>query len=127
MTPDELITKRLLVRRRIEEIKERHKVELAPLAQAEGLLDGALLSVLDEQGLTQIKGQDGTAFTKISMSVKTSDREALFEYVREHDAFDMLTAAVSKDAVREYIDANGGNPPPGVDIAMVRVVQIRSA
>lgn len=78
----------------------------------------------DAQGVTSFKTPSGTAFLTTTDFASVADWDAMLEYVREHDAFDMLEKRVSKTAVRSYIEAHK-QVPPGVNYGTKLEVNIR--
>ncbi len=53
-------------------------------------------------------------------SVKLDDPDAFFDYVFTNDARHLLNNAANKSAVKEYIEANNGEKPPGVEYTSFR-------
>lgn len=123
-TPRDLIAKYVELRDAKDALKERHKQELAPYEKGLEALGNALLADMQAGDVTSIKCDAGTAFQKQWMNVKTVDRDALFRHVIGTERWDLLTAAVSKDVVKEIIEESGA-PPPGVDVTTGIEVQVR--
>ena len=105
--------------------QEEFDAEMKPYEDAMVAIEGAVMLILNEQGLDNLKAPAGTAFKATTFHTKVSSREALMNFVAEHGAFDLLTAAVSKDAVKAFMEENNQNPPPGVDISTFTKVQFR--
>lgn len=124
-TDADLIRKYVELRDRKKQLEEKQKEELAPFNDAMDTLETALMERMNAAGQESIKTEHGTAYKAKAMKTKTADREALMGYVREHDAFHLLTAAVSKEAVQDYMDSSGGFPPPGVDVTFITTVNFR--
>jgi hypothetical protein len=127
MNTGDLIQKYVELRDHLGTMEDAHKKATKPYKEAMETIEGALLAAMNQAGLASLKGDFGTAFKKTSMSVKTVDKEVLMDYVRQSDNFGMLTAAVSKDAVKAYLEENNDTPPPGVDVTFHTEVQVRRA
>jgi len=125
VTPDELIALYIKLRDFKAGLIKEQKAALAPYDEAMTAIENALMEALNAAGVSSMKGEHGTAFKKQSMSVKTVDRDALFEYVLNTGKFNYLTAAVSKEAVVEHLEAHNNVPPPGVDVTLFTEVQVR--
>jgi len=54
---------------------------------------------------------------------KSASRDELFDYVRQHEAWDLLEARPSKSAVLSLVEATG-EPPPGVNFSAYRALII---
>lgn len=78
----------------------------------------------DEQGVTSFKSEWGTAFLTTVDFANVADWDAMLQFVRDNDAYDMLEKRVSKVAVRGYIEANK-TVPPGVNYGTKLEVNIR--
>ena len=124
-TDADFVRKYIELRDRKKQIEDRLKDELAPINDAMDKLEGFLLDRLNQSGAESIKTEYGTAYKSKVMSAKVADRESLMRYVREHQAFHLLTANVAKDAVREYMESSDGNPPPGVDVTFITNINFR--
>ena len=74
-----------------------------------------------------IKTEDGTAYRTPQTFFRVADRDAWFNWVFKTGHRDMLTAAVSKDAVKEFMaEENNGAPPPGVTVTQIYRINVRS-
>lgn len=62
------------------------------------------------QGVTSFKTPHGTAFLTTVDYAQVADWDAVLDFVRKNDAYDMLERRVSKRAVRSYIDENKAVP-----------------
>lgn len=126
-TPGELINRYLELRDMIAYMEDSHKATIKPYKEALETIENALLAQMHEQDVVQIKSDAGTAFQNKWMSVKTVDKMALMNFVKNFDQFDLLTAAVSKEALKEFLERSDNVPPPGVDVSFGIKVQIRKA
>ena len=92
----------------------------------------AAMSSLEAWGmaeLNQIAGDDdtkasiatprGTVYRKKVLSIKVDDREAWMDFIFDGRREGFLTAAVSKEAVQEYMD-QFKSVPPGIATTWIR-------
>ena len=126
-TDAEFIAKYIDLRNRSKQLEERQKEEMRPFKAAMETIENALHARMNASGVESIKSEHGTAYKVTNMAVKTADRNALMTYVWDNENLDMLTAAVNKEAVRAYMDASGGHPPPGVDVTFITSVNFRKS
>lgn len=122
---DDLIEKYLELRNGKAVMEKRFELELSPIKSAMETIENELMSRLLASGVESMRGEHGTVFKKTSMSVHTSDRQALFDFIKQTDNYQFLTAAVSKEALAEYLEGNDNVPPPGVDVSLISKVHIR--
>jgi len=102
------------------EVKER----VATLKSKMEKLEAYLKTQMDAQGLTSFKSDYGTAFLTTTDYANVGDWDAVLNFIRGNDAFDMLEKRVSKIAVRGYIEANKA-VPPGITYGTKLEVNIR--
>ena len=78
----------------------------------------------DETGVKSFKTDHGTAFLTTSDYASVANWDAVLAFVKENEAWDMLTRGVNKRSVREYIDANK-TVPDGVNFGTRIGVSVR--
>lgn len=76
-------------------------------------------------GITSIATDYGTIYQDIDFKSSCSDWGSLFEYIKEHDAFDLLEKRLGKLAIKKFIEDNEGRLPPGVNVFKEATVKIR--
>lgn len=108
---------------RMDEAELRHKEELAPMKAALAQLSGAITILMDKNALENVRTEYGTAYFSVTESIKVVDREIYANWVIDNRATDVLTTAVSKDAVRDRRDR--GEEVPGLEIIPVRKLHVR--
>lgn len=102
------------------EVKER----IADLKSKMEKLEAYLKTQMDAQGLTSFKSDYGTAFLTTTDYANVADWDAVLNFIRDNEAFDMLEKRVSKIAVRGYIESNKA-VPPGITYGTKLEVNIR--
>jgi len=120
-----LVKKYIEVRQAIDDKETEFEKELAPYKSCLKTLETAMNTLLLSLNTESVKTDAGTAYVSNIMSTKVSNRQALMEYVARTGNFNLLTAAVSKEQVKEFMEANDGHVPPGVDVASIRKVNFR--
>lgn len=126
MTDEEIVAAYIKIRDKKATLISRHKAELTPYHQHMQKLEEAMGARLRERGADSTKTDSGTAFFKtVSDRAKVIDRDAFIAYVRENEAWDLITNHVSSDAVTNIVELTK-SPPPGVDLGeQTIVVQFR--
>ena len=74
----------------------------------------------------QIKTDAGTAFKTTTTHVKLADRAAVEAFALQNERLDIFTNAVSKDFIKEWVEAHGA-PPPGTELTTIMEVNVRKA
>lgn len=127
MTPDALIKKYVELRDWLKDDDEKNAKRQEPYKKAMQAIEGALAIALRDTGAESIKTEFGTVYTTRILTAKVADREAFLTYVLEYGETDFLTSAVSKDAVKAYMEKNDGQFPPGIEVGYMQNVNIRRA
>lgn len=78
----------------------------------------------NEDGVTSFKTKSGTAFLTTTDYANVADWDAVLNFIKTNQAFDMLERRISKTAVRSYIDAHK-EVPAGVDYGTRLTVNVR--
>ncbi len=102
------------------EVKDRVSVIKAKMEK----LEAWIKEQADAQGVTSFKTKHGTAFLTTTDYANVADWDAVLDFIRTQEAFDMLEKRISKIAVRGYIEANKA-VPPGVNYGTKLEINIR--
>ena len=119
-----LVAKYIELRDKVTSISERQKEELKPYTQAMERVEKVFLDMLTELRSDSIKTGSGTAYKSTKRNVTVADRESFLEYIRSHDAWDMLTVQANKTAIEDFRTEHN-DIPPGLNWREAVVVNIR--
>jgi hypothetical protein len=97
------------------------------LKVAQEKLEMAMLDHLNKHGMNSVKTDAGTFYAQEEITPSGSDWNALYEWIKEHDAWDALERRIKKTFVKEYSEAHNGGLPPGVSVYRERIVRVRRA
>jgi hypothetical protein len=113
--PEKGISQYIKIRDYIKAQDDAHATRMKPYKQ--GLIDlaNALALYAKEQNLSVVKTLSGSAFPTEQLRVKCSDRDTFLEFVFSNNARQFLTAHVSKEAVRDFMNLHDGTVPPGLE------------
>ena len=123
-TVDGVIATYITLRSQKEAVEAEVKEQVADIKEKMGKLEAWIQAKADETGVTSFKTDHGTAFLTTSDFASVGDWDVVLQFIKENDAYDMLTKKVSKVAVRGYIDANGA-VPAGVNFGTKLGVSVR--
>lgn len=123
---DAVIAKYLEIRDEKERLQATIKGQVEALDAQLSTIERWIHQRMQEVGVDSFKAKGiGTAFKKVSDFCSVADWQSVLQFAKEHEAWHILTKGVSKTAVKEFIDANDGVPPPGVNYGTKEEVQIR--
>lgn len=152
-TIEQIVAKYVQIRDEMAEIAKRHAAELQPLNQKLQVLNAVLLDRLNKSGVESARTDAGTAYKKVVMSAtveKEGGWEQILDFImmkgldrvsevmarngtpeeamvawRTTPELSLLCHAVSKEAIKEYMDNKSGEIPPGVKVSHVTNVGVR--
>ena len=124
MTLNELIENYMKLRERKEQMADKMKEELKKYTTAMDTIEEALKAHMHANNLQSIATDSGTAFFKGFSSATLADSGAFRDFVINEGAFEMADFRPNKDAVRAYIESNGGNLPPGVNFSTIQKIHV---
>jgi len=113
---------KLRTQKEIAEREVKEQVEGIKLKMAK--LEAWIQAKSDETGVKSFKTDAGTAFMSTSDFASVGDWDAVMDFIKTNEAWDMLNKAVNKKAVREYLDLNGAIPN-GVNFGTKVSVSVR--
>lgn len=124
ITVDSVIATYMKLRSQKESIEAETKDRVSGIKAKMEKLEAWIKEQADAQGVTSFKTRHGTAFLTTSDYANVADWDCVLDFIREHEAYDMLEKRISKVAVRGYIDQNK-TVPPGVNYGTRLDVNIR--
>lgn len=120
LTVDAAMSQRFELVEQIAIIQGRHKNELASLLEVLNMAEQYIKDEMLKGNMQQLKTSAGhMAYFTTKDSVKVGDWDQALAYIKENQAYYLLTQAVNKTSVKEFIEANKA-PPPGVEYSSFR-------
>lgn len=95
------------------------------LKDAQTKLESAMLDHINKHGMESVRTENGTFYVQEEITPSASDWDAVYRWIAEHDAWDLLERRLKKTFIKEYAEAHGGGLPPGVSVFRERVVRVR--
>ena len=108
-----------------QEIEAKHKEELKPINEALDGLKEVLKAGLDQVNADSLKTDCGTVSFTTRASASLADKDAFWAYVVSTGSWELLDYKANVTAVRDWIENNNGNQPPGVNYNSFRDVNVR--
>lgn len=126
LTVDDVIAKYMRLRAKREAIENETKERVRSIKENMSKIEAWLKAKADQDGVTSFKTAHGTAFLTTTDFASVADWDAVLEFIRQEEAYDMLEKRVSKAAVRGYIEANK-EVPPGITYGTRVDINVRKA
>lgn len=121
---EQVIAAYVKLRDQKNELKRKHKEELAPFNEKMSKLEGWLLRDLQNRGTKSERTDAGTAYITTVSSATVKDRDEYLNFVREKEMWDLIENRVSKTVVQDYLEETG-ELIPGVNFEQTQEVRVR--
>jgi hypothetical protein len=123
---EQLIDRYVKLRDKKAVMKAEYEASVAKIDEAMEKVENFILGHLNANGVDSVGSPAGTAFKSTVTSATVKDWDALLDYIKRDQAWNLLDHRVNKTAVIEYKDAHS-DLPPGVNWREEAVVRIRRA
>lgn len=120
-----LIAQYLTLRERKKALEKKHKAELKPFTDLMAEVEGLMLTYLNQTGVDSVAGGGGTAYKSTVPRATIKDATAFRNFVIAMAAFDLVDWKANANSVRDHIEANTGNIPPGLNFSTFTSVRFR--
>lgn len=121
---EDVVSTYMKLRGQKDAIEKETKQRVATIKEKMEKLEAWIKEQADAQGVTSFKTRSGTAFLTTTDFATVADWDAMIDFVKENEAYDLLEKRVSKVAVRGYIDQTKA-VPPGINYGTRLDVNIR--
>lgn len=75
-------------------------------------ISAEILMTCDNLGVTQIKGNAGTAFRQVKTRYWAPDWDAFKEFAKQHDALDLFEKRIAQGNYKQFLEENPDVEPP---------------
>jgi len=107
-------------------LKKQYENEDNALKEQMARRDVWLLTAINAMGCESIRTSHGTAYKQTKTRSSCGDWPAYWNYMKEHDRFDLVEKRVSQGAISKMIE-DEEELPPGVNLFSEDVVTVRRA
>lgn len=104
------------IRDKRKEIKEAYEAEDKALEEQIDTINGELLELLKSMGAESMRTEFGTITKRVYKRYYTNDWYSFHNFVKEHDALDLLEKRVSQGNMSQFLEDNPDLHPPGLNV-----------
>jgi hypothetical protein len=126
-TTDKIIAAYIKIRDSIATIKQRHAEELRTLEEQLEVLSQELLERCEAAGGNLSVPNVGRVTRRVSKQYWTSDWPAMYQMIKEHDAFHLLQQRLIASAMDQFLEENPKLVPPGLNLDSKATVTVTRA
>lgn len=121
----QLIASYVALRDRKRLMESQHKEALKPINEVMEEIEGHLLAMMQRDGVNSLATDGGTAYQSVKRRAPIKDRTAFRDFVISQQQFDLVDWKANAPNVFDYIEANGGKVPPGLNPSSYTEVNVR--
>jgi len=122
---DELTRTFVRIRDRLKERAAEFKAEEADLKSQLDVIKRALLDYCSENGVESARTAHGTFYRTTKTRYWTGDWGAMHEFVLAHGVPDFLEKRLNQSVVKQFLEDNPEQVPPGLNTDVEYVVTVR--
>lgn len=113
------------IRDRRAELKREFEDQDASLQSQQDTIKRALMESMQRLNMDQIGTKAGTVYKDMTIKASCDDWDLLYSHMAETGDFGLLEKRISRNRVKEYMDANEGRLPPGVSVFKEVDIKVR--
>jgi len=122
---DKLVPVYIKIRDAIREKEHQHKEEINVLKEQLEAVSQALLEVCEKNGQDGFRTPEGTVTRRVTSRFWTSDWEAMYKTIKEHDAPYLLEQRIHNGNMKQFLEENPDVLPAGLQADRKYTVQVR--
>lgn len=122
---EEMVSAYRKIRDAIRDKEEEFKEELASLKEQLDLVAGGLLDICNTLDVDSLRTNAGTVSRRVNTRYWTSDWDAMYQFIKEHDAPFLLEQRIHNGNLKQFLADNPELLPVGLQADNKYVVQVR--
>lgn len=124
MDVEKLIKVYVKIRDARSEKKAAFEEEDSKLKAQQEAIEAELMNLCKETNTNTLSTGAGRATRKVQRRFWTSDWDSMYKFVKEHDAIHLLEKRVAQKSMEDFIEANGGILPDGMNVESKYVITV---
>jgi len=113
------------IRDKKAEITKEYDVKIAELEKQQDTVAACLKDILVQHKVQTMKTEHGTAYLQPKIRYYAIDWSAFGEWVVKNNAVDLLEKRVAQGNMKQWLEDNPTNPPPGLEVDSQITVIVR--
>ena len=122
---DDLIKQFIAVRDQRAELAAEYEKQDGVLKLRMEEIEQDLLNICKETGSTGLRTDSGSATRTIKTRYWANDWEAIYKFIREHDALDLLEKRIAQVNMKTFLEAHPDLMPQGLNTDMRYTITVR--
>jgi hypothetical protein len=112
---DKLAKVYIKMRDALQQLEREHEERVANIKSQMELVENELMEICKATGADSIKTPYGTVIRSVKTRYWTSDWQSMHEFIRQHDAYDLLERRVHQTNMKTWLEENPNFLPQGLN------------
>ena len=113
---DKLTRAYLAIRDAKEALTDQYKKDIAGLDEQMEVIEQELLETCKNMNASSIRTPHGTIVRTVKTRYWTNDWDSLYQVIKDHDAFGLLTKSIHQSNMKEFLAENPDVLPAGLNV-----------
>ena len=110
---------------KIQELTTEYDAAVEEIKRQQDAVKNALKDQMLVMGVSSVRTDNGTVVLSTKTRYNTQDWDSFKEFVREHDAIDLLEKRIAQTNMAQFLDENPGVVPPGLNSMTEYAISVR--
>jgi hypothetical protein len=125
LSMEKLVSTYIKIRDARDDIKREAEEKIKEMETEMQMLSGAMLDLFKEQGIDSAKTPFGTAYRSVKSRYWTNDWEAMYDFIHENDAYELLEKRIHQSNMKQFLEENPDLLPKGLNVDSEYTVTVR--
>lgn len=110
---------------KIQELTTEYDTAVAEIKRQQDAVKNALKDQMLVMGVSSVRTDNGTVVLSTKTRYQTQDWDSLKEFIKEHDAIDLLEKRIAQTNMATFLEENPGVYPPGLNSVTEYAISVR--
>jgi len=110
---------------RIQELTTQYESEIEDIKRQQDVVKIALKDQMLKLGVSSVRTDQGTVVLSTKTRYNTQDWDSFKEFIKEHDALDLLEKRIAQTNMATFLEDNPGLVPPGLNSMTEYAISVR--
>jgi hypothetical protein len=110
---------------KIQELTTEYDTAIADIKRQQDAVKNALKDQMLVMGVSSVRTDNGTVVLSTKTRYQTQDWDSLKEFIKEHDALDLLEKRIAQTNMATFLEENPGVYPPGMNSTTEYAISVR--
>lgn len=122
---DKLVATYVKIRDAKDEVKREAEAKVQELQAELDVIANTLLEQFKESGIDSARTPHGTAYRTIKSRYWTNDWDAMYNFIEQHNAYDLLEKRIHQTNMKQFLEENPDTHPEGLNMEREYAIVVR--